>query len=232
MTLNRHTFEDRKELAETLAGRVAAQLQAAIGRRGRATMAVSGGTTPKLFFKALSAEEIAWDQVTVTLVDERFVPETSERSNQRLVVGYLLQKKAARARFVPLYNGAASPELAADHASGVLAQLPRPFDVVALGMGTDGHTASFFPEGDRLAEAISGNADRPVLSMNAPAAAEPRLTLTLPWIVEAELLVLHIESEEKRKVLEQAEGDGPAEEMPIRSVLRGAETPVELYWAP
>lgn len=232
MTLNRHTFEDREALAQSLADTVASRLQAAIDERGRATMAVSGGTTPKLFFQALSARQIAWDRVTVTLVDERFVPETSERSNQRLVIGQLLQKKAARARFVPLYNGAVSPELAADHASGVLAQLPRPFDVVVLGMGTDGHTASFFPEGDRLKEATSDKADRPVLSMNAPAAAEPRLTLTLPWIVEAELLVLHIEGEEKKKVLERAEADGPAEEMPIRSVLRGAETPVELYWAP
>jgi 6-phosphogluconolactonase len=227
-----HEFADRSELAEALAEAVAEALKAAIGLRGRATLAVSGGSTPKAFFKALSAKELAWDQVTVTLIDERFVPETHERSNQKLVVENLLVDRAARARFVPLFNDAPDVHLAADRASGVIDALPRPIDVAILGLGTDGHTASFFPGGDRLAEAIDPGMPTSVLSMEAPGAGEPRLTLTLPRIVEAPLVVLHIEGGEKRQVLDQALAGEDANDMPIRAVFANAPAPIHLYWAP
>jgi 6-phosphogluconolactonase len=227
----RHIFESREALAATLADDVAARLAQAIAKRGRATLAVSGGATPKRFLTALSRRELAWDKVTVTLVDERFVPETDERSNQRLIAEHLLQGKAARARFLPLHNDAATPEEAAEHASATIATLPLPLDVAILGMGLDGHTASFFPEGDRLDEALSGDAGKSVLPMRAPDAGEPRLTLSFAVLAEAQLLALHIEGAEKMAVLEKAEQDGPEEEMPIRAVLRRAKTPVALYWA-
>lgn len=227
----RHIFDSPEALAATLADDVAARLTQAIAKRGRATLAVSGGSTPKRFLSALSRRELAWDKVTVTLVDERFVPETSERSNQRLVAERLLQNKAARARFLPLYNAAETPEEAAEHASATIATLPLPLDVAILGMGLDGHTASFFPDGDRLEEALSDDGGKPVLPMRAPDAGEPRLTLSFAVLAEARLLALHIEGAEKMAVLEKAEREGPEQEMPIRAVLRRARTPVALYWA-
>ncbi|WP_099864030.1 6-phosphogluconolactonase [Pararhizobium haloflavum] len=227
-----HDFADRDALAAALAGRIAETLDRAIAERGRATLAVSGGSTPHRLFQELSTRELAWDRVTVTLVDERFVPETDERSNQRLVVERLMQNNAARASFVPLYNEAPTPHQAADRASAVIAGLPRPFDAIILGMGNDGHTASFFAGGDNLDEALSEAADKSVIAMTAPGAEEARLTLTFPAIADARFLALHIEGAEKKQTLARAQTSGAETEMPVRAVLHRAATPVEIYWAP
>ena len=211
-------FEAREALAETLARDVADELSRAIEAKGRATLAVSGGTTPRLFFEKLSMIDIPWSRVAVTLVDERQVPETSERSNARLVRQHLLQNRAAAARFVPLVDNPDAEKMPA-------------FDVAVLGMGNDGHTASFFPGGDTLAEAIDAETSKRLIAITAPGAGEPRLTFTLPVLEQAGRLALHIEGTEKQQVLKQALAAGPEEDMPVRAVLRGA-APVTLYWCP
>lgn len=226
-----HEASDRDGLAETLAALVAGRLRAAIAARGRALLAVSGGSTPKRFFDRLSAEDAGWDRVTITLVDERFVPPDDERSNHRLVTRHLLKDRAAAASFVPLYHDVADVDAAATLACGNIDALPLPFDVAILGMGNDGHTASFFPGGDHLAAAIDPEATRSVISMRAPDAEEPRLTLTLPRILTAGLLLLHIEGAEKRETLARARQSGREEEMPIRAVLDRAGPPLDVYWA-
>ena len=211
-------FEAREALAETLARDVADELSRAIEAKGRATLAVSGGTTPRLFFEKLSMIDIPWSRVAVTLVDERQVPETSERSNARLVRQHLLQNRAAAARFVPLVDNPDAEKMPA-------------FDVAVLGMGNDGHTASFFPGGDTLAEAIDAETSKRLIAITAPGAGEPRLTFTLPVLEQAGRLALHIEGTEKKQVLKKALAEGPEEDMPVRAVLRGA-APVTLYWCP
>ena len=211
-------FEAREALAATLARDVADELLRAIEAKGRATLAVSGGTTPKLFFEKLSEIDIPWSRVSVTLVDERQVPETSERSNARLVREHLLRNRAAAAKFIPLAGNPDAEKVAA-------------FDVAVLGMGSDGHTASFFPGGDRLSEALDADSGKRLIEMTAPGAGEPRLTFTLPVLEQAGRLALHIEGAEKKQVLKKALAEGPAEEMPVRAVLRSA-APVTLYWCP
>jgi 6-phosphogluconolactonase len=211
-------FEARETLAASLAQDVAEELERAIEAKGRATLAVSGGTTPKLFFEKLSEIDIPWSRVSVTLVDERQVPETSERSNARLVRTHLLRNKAAAARFVPLVDNPEAEKIPA-------------FDVAVLGMGNDGHTASFFPGGDRLAEALDAGTAKRLITITAPGAGEPRLTFTLPVLESAGRLALHIEGAEKQQVLKKALAEGPEAEMPVRAVLRGA-APVTLYWCP
>lgn len=211
-------FEAREALAETLARDVADELSRAIAAKGKATLAVSGGSTPKLFFDRLSRIEIPWARVSVTLVDERQVPDTSERSNARLVREHLLKDKAAAATFIPLFD---NPE----------AEKAPPFDVAILGMGNDGHTASFFPGGDRLAEALDADSSQRLIEITAPGAGEPRLTFTLPVLEAAGRLKLHIEGVEKKDVLRKALGQGAREDMPVRAVLRSA-APLTLYWCP
>ncbi len=211
-------FSARETLAESLAKDVADELRRAIAAKGRATLAVSGGTTPKLFFSKLSEIDLPWQRVTVTLVDERQVPESSERSNARLVRQSLLTNRAADATFVPLFGNAAAADL-------------PPFDVAVLGMGSDGHTASFFPGGDRLTEALDSDTPKRLIEITAPGAGEARLTFTLPVLEAAGRLKLHIEGADKKSVLNKALGDGPEADMPVRAVLRSA-TPVTLYWCP
>ena len=232
MSARLHEFKDGAALAEALAGRVSAALSDAITARGKATIAVSGGSTPKAFFKSLSTRDIDWAKVTVTLVDERFVPADNPRSNHLLVAENLLQDKAKAAGFLPLYREAGSAEEAAKIVSADAASLGAPFDVVILGMGTDGHTASFFPGGSNLAEAISAATPRGVMTMEAEGAGETRLTFTFASLQDARFLVLHIEGQGKKDVLAAAESDGPEAGMPIRAILRRAATPVDIYWAP
>ncbi len=232
MSATVHEFSDGAALAEGLADRVSGALAEAVATRGRASIAVSGGSTPKAFFKALSSRDIDWAKVTITLVDERFVPADNPRSNHLLVADNLLQGKAKAAQFLPLYRDAGSAEAAAEIVTADAAARGHPFDVVILGMGADGHTASFFPGGSRLAEAISPETPRGIITMEAEGAGEPRLTFTFASLQDARLLVLHIEGQGKKDVLAAAEGDGPETDMPIRAVLRRAATPVDIYWAP
>ncbi|UPA24970.1 6-phosphogluconolactonase [Shinella oryzae] len=232
MSARLHEFKDGAALAEGLADRVSAALADAVAARGKATIAVSGGSTPKAFFKSLSTREIDWAKVTITLVDERFVPADNPRSNHLLVAENLLQGKAQAANFLPLYRQADSADEAARIVSRDAEALGAPFDVVILGMGTDGHTASFFPGGNNLATAISAETPRGVITMEAEGAGETRLTFTFASLQDARLLVLHIEGQGKKDVLAAAEGDGPETDMPIRAVLRRAATPVDIYWAP
>ena len=226
-------FSSREDLAAGLAARVKEALEEAIALRGRAVLAVSGGSTPVLFFKALSKLEVAWEQVTVILVDERMVPASHERSNAKLVRENLLQNNAASAFFVPMFQGAFDEGDAAHQIETVMrrAQLV-PADFLILGMGDDGHTASFFPGGDHLADAIDPRQNALVLPMHADSAGEARLTLTLPVLLAARGLALHIEGQAKRAVLDSALADGTAAmDMPVRSVFENAGRAVEVFWA-
>jgi 6-phosphogluconolactonase len=226
----RKLFATKKELAAGLASDVAACLSGAITDRGQAKLAVSGGTTPIIFFNHLARSKIDWSRVTVTLVDERCVPETDERSNAKLVRDHLLQSKAAAAHFVPLFRRGGSDKLGPLFGRSGNDKL-GPFDAVILGMGTDGHTASFFPGGDNLAEALDIVTTKQLVTMKAPAAPETRITFTLPVLLDSTFIALHIEGAEKQKVLETAEKAGPVRDMPIRAFLRARE-PVILYWCP
>jgi 6-phosphogluconolactonase len=232
LTPARRSFGSRQDLALALAEAVAGNLQNGIDTRGQATLAVSGGTTPARFFAALGKrKDLDWDNISVTLVDERWVPETSDRSNAGLVNMKLLQGPAATAHFVPLYSGGETPDAAAiARTAAQLAELPEHFDAVVLGMGSDGHTASFFPGGDALAAALTGT--EPVLAIEAPGAGEPRVTLSLDRLLQTDGLYLHIEGEEKATVLEGALADGPVEDLPVRAVLRQTRTPLTIFWSP
>jgi 6-phosphogluconolactonase len=224
-----HAFDDGQALAKALSADIAGKLRAAIEQRGEALIAVSGGSTPKRLFEALSHEALDWSRVTVTLVDERWVPDTDERSNARLIEALLLQHKAADAELVPLYVEAATPEAGIAEVRTRVGSLKLPFDVVVLGMGPDGHTASFFPGGDRLGEALDLANTALVLPMRAPGAGEPRITFTLHELLKAQTLYLHIQGDDKRVVLDQAEQ--PDSELPIASVLRDARQ-LDIYWCP
>ncbi|KKB08741.1 6-phosphogluconolactonase [Devosia chinhatensis] len=231
VTIDRRSFADKSTLARELAESVADRIRAAIAERGSASIAVSGGSTPGKFFQALGkTRDIDWEKVVVTLVDERWVDETSDRSNALLVNEKMLQGPAATARFFPLYSGGTEPDAAqVAKTNALMADLPRPFAAVILGMGNDGHTASFFPGGDTLDEALS--AEGPTLAIRAPGAGEPRITFTLPRLLETDGLYLHIEGDEKATVLDAALGEGAVEDMPIRAVLRSG-APISVYWCP
>ncbi len=231
--LKRFDFENSSDLARQLASAVAKDLMADIEQRGRAALAVSGGSTPKMFFQALAdIEQVDWEKVIITLVDERWVEASSMRSNARLVKENLMRGQVARARFLPLYSGGKEPDKKAVAKTNALldAQLPLPFSAVILGMGNDGHTASFFPDADTLDKALSEAG--PALAIRAPGAGEARITLTLPTLLQTRSLYLHIQGAQKHQTLERALGGEKIEQMPVRAVLFQKQKPLLAYWCP
>ncbi|KGI77567.1 6-phosphogluconolactonase [Oleiagrimonas soli] len=223
-----HSSENTEQLAHTLAETVTGDLRAAIEARGQATLALSGGNTPKPFMEQLARCDLAWSKVIVTLVDERWVPADHPRSNAGLVRSHLLKGAAAQATFIPLYAHAPTPESGLPRVASRLDALPLPLDVAVLGMGEDGHTASFFPEGDHLREALDPNGSARVLPMRAPGAEEPRITLSLSLLIKARALYLHIEGDTKRRVLDDA---SQGADLPIGAVLNAAPN-LQTYWCP
>lgn len=223
-----HRFGTSAALVSALSERIAAALAGAVAQRGSATLAVSGGRTPRALFRTLSQMATPWEHVTVTLVDERFVRPEHERSNEKLVRECLLQNRAAAAKFVPLFRSGLRVEDAAKAAGADIGALPLPFDVVVLGMGSDGHTASFFPDAADIEALYANDAGNAVLPVSAESADEPRLTLAAQLIAGANLLVLHTEGEERRSILVSALSEG---RLPVARVLQLSATQPQIYWA-
>jgi 6-phosphogluconolactonase len=222
-------FADGDSLAHALADRVANDIARALADAPRATLALSGGNTPRRFFMALSQRELPWSRVDVVPVDERWVPPTHERANARLLREHLFQHHAKQATFVPLYADTATPEASLDVIEARVRALSHPFAAVVLGMGDDGHTASWFPGGDHLASALDPDEPARVVTMRAPGAPEPRITLTLPAVLDTPALHLHIEGPSKQRVLDRAlAGDA----LPVTVLLQHAPRAPDIYWCP
>jgi 6-phosphogluconolactonase len=220
-------------LAADLARFVADRLRAALAQRGQALLVVSGGSTPVPFFEALSGEALDWFHVTVTLADERWLPADHADSNERLVRRHLLRDGAAVAAFVPFYNGALTPVSGLADMQASLAALPWPADVVVLGMGGDGHTASLFPQMPEW-DAMPGDGVRcmAVASPAAPNVPVPRLSLTPATLLDAKALVIHITGAAKLALLQQAQQAGPVADLPIRLALHQSQTPCTVFHSP
>ena len=235
-TLTVHTVS-ASELNVRLAQDIAQRLAAAIQARGFAVLSVSGGKSPVALFEALRVIDINWSRVRITLVDERCVPRIHPDSNALLVQTHLLQDLAAKAQLVYMVPSATEPLDAtaalAEAASAALTAAGTA-DVLVLGMGADGHTASLFPQAPNLADALDlrnthacvaiALADPPA---NAPYA---RITQTLAQIVSARHIVLPLTGDDKLNTLQQAWHQAtPA--LPISFVLQQTQTPVALWLA-
>ena len=222
--MNLVEYPDAELMMFTLADQLASDLGTQLRTHDRASLSVPGGTTPGPVFDVLSGVGLDWDRVTVFPNDERWVPETSERSNGRLLKQRLLTGKAAAATFLPLYAEAERPEDAIDELAEAI-EPHLPISVLLLGMGADMHTASLFPGADRLAEALAP--DAPVLlPMRAAGAGEPRVTLSARVLRDAMAIHVLITGAEKRAALERAMDLTP-QEAPIRAVLDEAT----VHWA-
>ncbi|MFQ1005780.1 6-phosphogluconolactonase [Gilliamella sp. CG22] len=229
-TLNR--YANSQVLNVELTARIVNDLKQAIEQKGHASIAVSGGKTPIPLFTLLSQQDLAWNRVYITLVDDRWVDDTDDASNEKLVMTYLLQNKAKLANFVGLKNSCDNPFDGAEVTEQLLDKVPMPFDVLILGMGEDGHTASLFPGADNLKLGLDMHSNRKVIGMTPLTAPLDRITLTLPIILSSKNIYLHLVGESKINVLEQAEQGTDFNQMPIRAVIQQDNVNVIGFWAP
>lgn len=205
------SFNEIGDAAAALADDLESVLRGAIDARGGAILAVSGGRTPAAVFQRLAPRDIDWSRVTVTLTDERWVPEAHPDSNAGLVRRHLLQGNAAAARFVPLYGGEAGPEAGQAACNSRLGELPLPIDATYLGMGDDGHFASLFP-GEEAVDARDGIC----VAVPATAGRSGRMSLTAPTLLGSRSIYLLFNGEAKHRCYRQAKQPGSARELPIR----------------
>ena len=223
-----HDLADAKALAATLAHDVAEHLRAAIAAKGQACVVLSGGRSPVPFLEQLASEQLDWTKVTVSLADERWVPVEHADSNAGLLARHLFKGAAAKARFVGLYQQAENLDAAAVAADQALVELPA-IDVLVLGMGDDGHTASLFPASPNLRQGLAKVGERRCLPMLAPSVPHQRLSMTRALLATAGLTLLSVQGAGKLATLRTALAAEDPTEMPIRAFLHD---PLDIYWCP
>ena len=225
-------YDSVDELADAVAGDVGFIVDSAVDARGSSLIALPGGSTGPAVFAKLAAQKLPWKNVTVIPTDDRLVPMDDERSNVRAIAKAFLP---VGARVIPIAAEIADYRLAGSSADARLQDLPWPPDLVWLGMGKDGHTASIFA-GPDLQDALDApKARRAIGVMPDPLPAEApvaRVTLTRVAILSARTVTITITGDEKRALLEQAIADGQSSKLPIGRVLAEIDQPIDIHWAP
>ncbi len=220
-----HAFPTLAEASAQLAADVAGLLRQAISDRGRAVIAVPGGTTPAAFLAALGAQDLAWERVTVLPTDERYVPVTDAQSNEAMIRRALAPVAAGRATFLSLGpRGGLELEPAAALASADVAAL-APLDIVVSGMGADAHIASLFP-GDPAAAPDARTAE---VVPARPPGLPPRLSLSAAVLAGARTATLLITGAEKRRVLDAASSGAPSAAAPVTVLTHRRGDPLQVY---
>jgi len=232
------TTNNAQELAQLLADAVVEKISNCIAENGFAVMALSGGSTPKPLFKALANRQIDWSKVVVTLVDERWVDESNDLSNTAFLKEWFINPLPVKPTLVSLYQaGELNPQAMQQildkycQATGSELAQPRVFDVVILGMGGDGHTASFFPDAANIDQLLDSNTREYLLSCESPSTQVPRITWSLPMLLNTNFLALHFTGTSKKAVFEKAQQTGLISELPIRSVIFQDQTPLQVYYS-
>jgi 6-phosphogluconolactonase len=227
-----HAATDAAAQVQALATSIASTLTHVIEDRGSACLAVSGGRSPIALFAALRVLPVRWADVSITLVDERAVPPDHADSNARLVREHLLQDAAGAARFFPLvlpphvHGGSVDVD-------ACVATANEPFqqpDVVILGMGDDGHTASLFPDAPELRDGVDRTKPPGYLPVRPGIAPHRRISLNLSALCAARRLFLSIAGPVKRAVFDTAAQDVAQPALPVSYVIHQREVPLDVYW--
>lgn len=223
------TLSDNEEtLAKKLVISVVKQLKQSIEANGKACMAVSGGSTPVYFFQQLSQQELEWSKVTITLVDERWIPTNDAESNENLVRQHLLKNHAERAYFLGLKNEASLPSEGIMDCETKLREQIEHLDVVVLGMGIDGHTASWFTDSKQFPALIDSDTSAWCLPVEDDFLPQPRMSLTWRFMKRANKIYLHFSGEEKNIIFANA-CSGITEDLPVSHVLHQDGITIHVY---
>lgn len=219
---------DRASWAGRAADKIAEMLEDGVASRGAAALVVAGGTTPQPIFDRLSMKHLDWGKVHVGLTDERWVRATHPDSNEHLVRHALLRNQASTAQFHPLYSAKPRPSAGLAEAERSINSMPRPFDVVLLGMGIDGHFASLFPGLPETKAGLDLHSPALCVAVDKPQNGYARLSLTITSLLHTRLILVAISGRPKRAVALQALAG--MSEAPIATLLSHRKDDLEFLW--
>ncbi len=224
-----YIFANREEASRSAANFIAARLRDRLGSAEVASLVVSGGSTPVRCFEHLSTTPLRWDDVQVLMSDERWVPPDDKASNEGLVRRHLLRHEAGVASLLPIFNGNDTPVERCLSLEDQFEQVQRPFACTLLGMGSDGHFASLFPDTPDLAIALDAASEVAFMPIVTAASSHPRISMTLRALLDSNAIVLLIFGAEKRDVYGAAASGDVS--LPIAAILQQRAVPVHVFWA-
>ena len=225
-----HEFDSRSEAALAAGKRIVNALHRRLETHNSAAVVVSGGTTPAPVYGYMAHKDLDWHRVHVLLSDERWVPADHPDSNEKMLRGALERSRASYAKIVSFFDATSSIDERCAELDDEIEGLPLPFTSALLGMGTDGHFASLFPDASNLQAAVDLESTHSFVPVETANSAHSRVSMTLPALLRTDEILLLISGEEKRAVLEQA--TEPGSELPVAHLLRQRRTPVDVFWAP
>lgn len=223
-------FKTREEASVAAAARLQLALERRLASGGETSLVVSGGTTPDRCLSELATASLDWKRVHVVLSDERWVPADSDDSNEKLARELLLCNAAAAATLHGVYRAGMTVDERAVQLDKELRLQPLPFACALLGMGTDGHFASLFPDAENLASGLDPDSSSLCIPVRTKASPHARISLTLSALSRSDEIVLLVFGEEKRDVLRAAKQSATA--LPVSRLLVQKRAPVHIYWAP
>lgn len=226
--MTEHYFATRLEASTAAADRMAELLANRLDNHGEASVVVSGGSSPQQCLKALSKMPLDWQHLQVALSDERWLPPDNDDSNEKMVRESLLVDEAASAQLLPVYADGVSPDERCDELQHPLPVLP--FSCALIGIGTDGHFASLFPDATQLALGLDVDSGRLYIPVTTAASPHTRISMTLAGISRSDEIALLFFGKEKLDVYSEAKESAAA--YPLSRLLRQKRAPVRVFWAP
>lgn len=224
---NYHSFKSREAMVEMASKQIAEAITAAVADRGKASLMLSGGSSPRPVYEALSKMDLPWENVIIGLVDDRWIERGQAGSNETFLDQTLLKGKARASTFIGLKTQDANPATGVNASEAKLTSIPRPFDICVMGMGLDGHTASWFPNSRGLQEALNPDNSNTVIAIDArgcPVAGDhpERISLTLTAVMASKQIILMIPGAGKSEVF-KASADKSVYDAPVKALRAAGE---------
>ncbi len=204
-----HSFTSRSVMVDIATKQIADAVTGAVKTKGAASLMLSGGSSPRSVYEALSDMELPWDKVTIGLVDDRWIERGQAGSNETFLDETLFKGQARNATFVGLKTKAPNPAAGVKASERQISVIPKPFDVCVMGMGLDGHTASWFPNSTGLKQALDPNNLESVVAIDARGCSvagdhPERITLTLSAVMASKQIILMIPGAGKSDVFKES----------------------------
>lgn len=234
MTLKINTYANMRDLSQSVSGLILSKLESSLSMTGKASLMLSGGSTPQQTYMLLGKSNFDWQNVDVGLVDDRWVGHSSSGSNAGLIDKCFLSKPNVHTKFHPLKTASDDLEKGCEVANLKYHKLFRPFTCLLLGMGLDGHTASWFPEAMGIQEALNPRSSKlvvPVRPQRSDVTGDylERATLTLSAVNEAKNVYLLISGQEKLDLFNLVLAD-PESNFPIRAAIDTLGARLKVFW--